>query len=206
VQTAQETQRYLASCGSPFWQRVFAAELEYLLQYLKPADDILSVGCGPATIESRLAAMGFRVTGLDVSREALSCAPDAIRTVAGSAEEMPFAEASFDVVVYIASLQFVTNYQQALARTAQVLRPDGRVIALLLNPDSCFFKERHADTGSYVRNLKHADLQAIERAMMQFFDVRGEYALGLAGDTIIDRQTADTAALYVLHGTVKVLT
>jgi len=200
MQTAEETERYLTSCGSPFWQRVFAAELEYLLQYLKPADDILSVGCGPATIESRLAAMGFKVTGLDVSREALSCAPDAIRTVAGSAEEMPFAKASFDVVMYIASLQFVTNYRQGPERTAQVLRPGGRVIALLLNPDSGFFRERYADPNSYVRNLKHTDLQAIERAMTQFFDVSGEYALGLAGDTIIDRQTVGTAALYVLHG------
>jgi len=200
MQTAEETERYLASCGSPFWQRVFAAELAYLLQYLKSADDILSVGCGPATIESSLAAMGFKVTGLDVSREALSCAPDAIRTVAGSAEEMPFAEAAFDVVVYIASLQFIEAYRTALEKTARVLRPGGRVIALLLNPESGFFKERYADPNSYIRHLRHIDLQAIERAMTQFFDVRGEYALGLAGDAIVESQTADTAALYVLHG------
>jgi len=198
--SSDETTRYLQSCKSLFWQQVFAAELAYLQQYLTPGDEILSVGCGPASIERSLLQQGFRVTGLDVSLEAFAGTPDTLRTVVGSAEAMPFPDASFDLVLYIASLQFIEAYRTALEETARVLRPGGRMIALLLNPDSNFFKERYADPNSYIRHLRHIDLQAIERAMTQFFDVRGEYALGLAGDAIVESQTADTAALYVLHG------
>ncbi|MBV5349824.1 hypothetical protein JZU71_01300, partial [bacterium] len=45
MQHQNETARYLKSCRSEFWQKVFEAELGYLLQQLKPEDEILSVGC-----------------------------------------------------------------------------------------------------------------------------------------------------------------
>ncbi len=60
MQTTIETERYLKSCVSDFWQQVFATELDYLLQHLKPEDEILSVGCGPAMLERMLLAVEFR--------------------------------------------------------------------------------------------------------------------------------------------------
>jgi len=79
--------------------------LEYTLRQLEGARDILSVGCGPAIIEAGLAERGFNVTGLDISEGALGQAPDSLRTVVGSADNMSFADSSFDAVIYIASLQ-----------------------------------------------------------------------------------------------------
>jgi len=58
--------KYLQSCRTEFWKKVFKAELEYALQELKGAKDVLSVGCGPAIIEAGLAEHGFNVTGLYV--------------------------------------------------------------------------------------------------------------------------------------------
>lgn len=201
MQTTIETERYLKSCASDFWQQVFAAEFDYLLQHLKPEYEILSVGCGPAMLERRLVEKGFKVVGLDVSREALACAGDAIRAVAAPAEEMPFPDTSFDLVLYIASLQFVDDYQTALQRTAAVLRPGGRVIALLLNPASGFFKERYANSESYVRKLKHTDLAAIETAASRWFQTTGEYFLGINGEQLFASSNPAEAALYVLKGT-----
>ncbi|KPJ66063.1 MAG: hypothetical protein AMJ43_09300 [Coxiella sp. DG_40] len=80
--------KYLQSCKTEFWKKVFKAELDYILRQLKGAKDILSVGCGPAVIETGLAEHGFNVTGLDISKEALDRAPDSIRTITGSAENM----------------------------------------------------------------------------------------------------------------------
>ena len=198
MQTTTETKRYLKSCASDFWQRVFEAELQYLLQYLKPGDEILSVGCGPAIMERRLTEQGFLVVGLDVSRDALACAGDAIRAVAAPAEEMPFPDESFDVVLYIASLQFIDDYRTALQRTAAVLRPGGRLIALLLNPASVFFSERYADSESYVRKLKHTDLAAIEKAASELFETSGEYYLGVDGDRLFESNSPTEAALFIL--------
>jgi len=200
MELTDESAQYLKSCRSEFWQKVFAAELGYLLQRLTPGDEILSVGCGPAHIESGLAAHGFMVVGLDVSREALACAPDSVRAVTASAEEMPFADASFDVVIYIASLQFVENYRTALERTARVLKPGGRLIAMLLNPASEFFKSRYATEDSYVRKLRHTDLQELEQTAAEWFDTQGEYFLGVAGEELFDSTDRSTAALYIIKG------
>ena len=197
---SEETLKYLSSCQSQFWRQVFAAELTYLLKYLHQEDDILSVGCGPAIIEQGLIEKGFSVTGLDVSQEAIACAPDTIRAVVAPAEKMPFPEAAFDAVLFIVSLQFISDYRQALAEARRVLRPNGRVFALLLNPDSEFYKKKQLEIDSYVRKIKHTNTDIIEAAMAEMFQTKGEYFLGILGEQILPDDDTDTAALYVLRG------
>ena len=141
-------EKYLQSCKTEFWKKVFQAELEYILQELKGAKDVLSVGCGPAIIEAGLSEHGFNITGLDISKEALDYAPDNIRTVVGRAEDMNFPNSCFDAVIYVASLQFIENYKKAIRKTANVLRTEGKIIAMLLNPQSKFFKEKSSDPAS----------------------------------------------------------
>ena len=191
---------YLRSCRSDFWREVFAAELDYLLQRLRPGDEVLSVGCGPAIIEGGLSAHGFAVLGLDVSQEAIACAPDSVRTIVAPAEKMPLADADFDVVLFIASLQFIENYRQALSETRRVLRPGGRVIAMLLNPASAFFKRKQAEPDSYVRWIRHNDLHKLEAAVAEGFEVQGEFFLGIADDRIFPSRDPETSALYVVEG------
>ena len=199
-----EIERYLESCQTEFWQGVFRAELDYLARHLEGSEDILSVGCGPAIIESGLSERGFRVTGLDVSRETLNCAPDRIRTVAARAEDMPFPESSFDAVIYIASLQFIENYREAMEKTERVLRPDGKLIAMLLNPESVFFRDRIRNIDSYVRKIRHKDIDEIERVIAEKFQVQSEYFLGVKGESIFESRDAADAALYIIRGTRKV--
>lgn len=196
----REAAGYLRACQNPFWQQVFSAELDYLRQHLRPGDEILSVGCGPAIIESGLVEHGFAVVGLDVSPEAIACAPDSIRTVVAPAEKMPFADAAFDVVLFIVSLQFVENYRQALSEARRVLRPGGRMTALLLNPASAFFRRKQAEAGSYVRRIRHTDLHELESASTEGFEIQGEFFLGIADNQIFPSREPETAALFVIQG------
>jgi ubiquinone/menaquinone biosynthesis C-methylase UbiE len=195
-----EMERYLESCQTEFWQGVFRAELDYLTRRLEGSKDILSVGCGPAIIESALSERGFRVTGLDVSQETLNCAPDRIRTVAARAEDMPFPDSSFDAVIYIASLQFIEDYRKAIKKTERVLRPDGKLIVMLLNPESVFFRDRVRNAGSYVRKIRHKDINEIERVIAEKFQVQAEYFLGVKGESIFESGDAAEAALYIITG------
>ena len=126
-------EKYLQSCKSEFWKEVLKTELDYVFQQLSGVKDVLSIGCGPAIIEAGLAELGFSVTGLDISEEALGQAPDNIRKKAGSAEKMDFSESSFDAVIYVASLQFIEEYKQAVKETTRVLRPGGKGLVMLLN-------------------------------------------------------------------------
>ena len=196
--------QYLQSCRTEFWKKVFRAELEYALQELKGTKDILSVGCGPAIIEAGLAEHGFKVTGLDVSEEALNLASDSIRTVAGSAENMVFPESCFDAVLYVASIQFIEKYKQAVKETARVLRGGGKLLVMLLNPESEFFKEKARNPASYVNKIKHIGLKDIERTIAEYFSIQTEYLLGIKGTEIFQTRDHNVAGLYVIKGKKKV--
>jgi ubiquinone/menaquinone biosynthesis C-methylase UbiE len=195
--------KYLQSCKTEFWKNVFKAELDYILRELNGAEDVLSVGCGPAIIESGLAKHGFNVTGLDISKEALDQAPDSIRTVVGSAENMDFTEFSFDAVIYVASLQFIENYKEAIRQTTRVLKSGGKLLAMLLNPQSQFFKEKVNNPASYVNKIKHTDLKEIERTIAEYFAVKTEYFLGIKRQDVFETKNPSFASLYVIKGKKK---
>lgn len=200
MNSARETDRYLQACQKPFWRQVFAAECDYLRQHLLPEDKILSVGCGPAIIESGLVEHGLSVVGLDVSQAALACAPDTLRILIADAEKMPFDAEQFDVVLFMVSLQFVGNYRQALRESARVLKPGGRVMAMLLNPGSAFFKAKQAQADSYVCHIKHLDLSALEATIAENLVTESEYFLGISGDRVFVSTDPAVAALYVVRG------
>jgi len=196
-------EKYLQSCKTKFWKKVFKAEADYILQELKGTKDILSVGCGPAIIERALSEYGFNVTGLDISKEALDKAADSIRTVVGSAENMNFADSSFEAVIYVASLQFIERYKKAIEETARVLRPKGKLLIMMLNPDSEFFKQKFASPDSYISRIKHTNLIEIERIIAEHFSIQTEYFLGIRGEQIFQSRDCNLASLYVIKGKKK---
>ncbi len=195
---------YLESCRQEFWRNIFQFELDYLVSQLQGGRDVLSVGCGPAIIEGELSRRGFHITGLDVSEEVLKHAPDNVRTVAGRAEDMPFPKSSFDAVIYVASLQFIEDYRKALQKSAEVLRPEGKIIIMLLNTESAFYKERSMYSDSYMGMIMHKDLKQIERVIAQYFTIRTEYMLGVSGEKIFAGSDPREAALFTVTGAKEV--
>jgi ubiquinone/menaquinone biosynthesis C-methylase UbiE len=194
-------ENYLKSCKTEFWNEVFIAELDYILKELTGAKDILSVGCGPAIIEAGLSEHGFNVTGLDISKEVLDRAPDRVRTIVGSAENMDFASQSFDAVIYVTSIQFIERYREAIRQSTRVLRSDGRILMMLLNPESGFFRERTRNPGSYVNKIRHRNLREIEAEVAKYFSVRTEYFLGVEGMRVFQSGNSRCASLYIIKGT-----
>jgi len=191
---------YKEICEMPFWKAVFEREHAYLADALSGCKTVLSVGCGPAMIERMLAEDGFEVTGMDVSEEALSGAPDSIRKVVGTAEMMDFPASSFDAAIYVASLQFITDYEAALRETARVLVPKGKLVAMLLNTDSQYFREQTADPESYMRRIKHTDIFWMEAAMMERFEIKVEYYMGITGERIFESDDPKLASLFIVNG------
>jgi len=198
-----DMEKYLQSCKTDFWKNVFKAELNYLLRQLNGTKDVLSVGCGPAIIETGLAEHGFNVTGLDISKEALDQAPDTVRTIAGSAEDMDFENAVFDAVIYVVSLQFIERYKEAVKETVRVLRSDGKILVILLNSQSEFFKQKVEEPSSYINKIKHTNLKEIERTIAEYFYVKTEYFLGIKGKKIFQSRNSNVASLYVIKGKKK---
>jgi SAM-dependent methyltransferase len=99
--------------------------------------DILDVGCGTGGELRRMTTLGAdpaRMAGIDLMaariEEARRVLP-AARFEVGSAHEMPFADASFDLVTQFVLFSSVVHpgLRQAIAREMlRVLRPDGRIL------------------------------------------------------------------------------
>ncbi len=184
-------QPYIRDKSREFWQRIFAQEADYLARSLPGCRRLLSVGCGQGNVERLLIRSGFEVIGLDPAIEWLAQRPKGMRAVAGRAEEMPFAESVFDAVVFVASLQFVEDYQAALRQAYRVMRPHGRLVLMLLNPESAFFLERQKRPDSFFSTIRHPDPAAIVEAVRPFFE--------LDTDTILDER------LFIVHGRKKAI-
>lgn len=109
----------------------------YLLPLLSPGMDLLDVGCGPGSITlglARAVAPGM-VTGLDASEEvvglaALAAAERGVENArfrAGDVYELPWPDASFDVVHAHQVLHHLADPVAALREMRRVTRPGGLV-------------------------------------------------------------------------------
>jgi SAM-dependent methyltransferase len=90
--------------------------------------DVLEVGCGAAQWSIALKDRGARTTGLDISQAQLDAAAAAgagFPLVCASAESLPFADASFDVVFCDHGAFTFTDPRLSIPEAARVLRPGG---------------------------------------------------------------------------------
>jgi ubiquinone/menaquinone biosynthesis C-methylase UbiE len=94
----------------------------------------------------------------------------------------------------------IENYRKAIEKTERVLRPDGKLIVMLLNSASFFFRDRIRNAGSYVRKIRHKEINEIERVIAEKFQVQTEYFLGAKGESISESRDAAEAALYIIRG------
>ena len=133
------------------WGRwIGGLELQLLNRLLKPrsGDTVLDIGCGTGYFTRRFADLGLDVTGLDPDLDALRFAHSRrpANFIAGDAQQLPFADRSFDHCVAITSLCFVDEPARAVAEMARVARK-GMVLGLL-HRNSLLYR-RKAGRGAY---------------------------------------------------------
>ncbi len=114
-------------------------------------DTVLDVASGTAGVALQIAARtGARVVGLDLTEQMLrqgqrnvagSAVSERIDLVAGRAEQLPFADATFDALTFTYLLRYVLDPQATLRELARVVKPGGRVASLeFLLPPSRFWR------------------------------------------------------------------
>ena len=96
---------------------------------------VLDVGCGDGALVCAAASRGAVATGLDpdpamlaAARMRAAGAHIEATFVEGRIERIPFADASFDVVVAVTVLCFLADASGAVREIARVLRPGGRLV------------------------------------------------------------------------------
>jgi SAM-dependent methyltransferase len=95
-----------------------------------PGERILDLGCGDGQLTARLADAGAIVRGFDASAEMAAAArARGLEVAEGSAESLPYPDASFDAVFSNAALHWMRNQDAVLSQVHRVLKPGGRFVA-----------------------------------------------------------------------------
>ncbi len=96
--------------------------------------DVLDIASGDGVLAELLAPHAHRYVCVDTSARVVAAAGERLRKLKnvevreGDMHALPFADASFDLVVLMHALTYSTKPAQAVAEAARVLRPGGRLL------------------------------------------------------------------------------
>jgi ubiquinone/menaquinone biosynthesis C-methylase UbiE len=131
--------------------------------------NVLEVACGRGGFSNELARAGARVTGCDFSFVAVRVAHAKLRAmnerasanfIQGDAQDLPFAENSFDLVISCETIEHLPNASRALREMLRVSRPGGKLF--LTTPNYANFMGLY-EVYSWFRHPKRKNDQPFDR-------------------------------------------
>jgi ubiquinone/menaquinone biosynthesis C-methylase UbiE len=196
--------KYLEFYDTDFGKKILEKELKFVEAKLANSKTILSIGCGPAILEAKLIQLHptWKITGLDYSPHMIEIAAQSIHSQLGDAQHLVFDDHSYDAVLYITSLEFIKDYKKTIREAHRVLKLKGKVLILMLNSQSTYFRERYEKNNSYIRNnIKHTNIASISNYVSQYFTLENkQYFLGIENQRVFDSTDLNSASLYVMEG------
>jgi SAM-dependent methyltransferase len=105
---------------------------------LGPGDHLLELGCGGGLLLRDALSTGAQATGLDHSSAMVELARErapAAEVVLGTAESLPFADATFSAIAMSIVLLFFDDPVTVLRECRRVLHPGGRLAAYTIGPE-----------------------------------------------------------------------
>jgi SAM-dependent methyltransferase len=138
--------------------RVIEAGAVAFIERLAPAPGtrVLDVACGSGNLSLPAARAGAVVTGLDIAPNLIETARQ--RALAeglkidfdeGDAEQLPYRDASFDIVVTMFGAMFAPRPEWAAAELMRICRPGGRIAMANWTPAG-FIGQMFKTTGAHV--------------------------------------------------------
>ena len=108
-------------------------------------DVVLDVACGSGNATIPAAKTGAKTTGLDITPELLEAGEKAaaeagveIDWIVGDAQDLPFDDASFDVVTSVFGCMFAPDHRKTAEELVRVLKPGGRMVVAAWRPEGNF--------------------------------------------------------------------
>lgn len=124
---------------------------------VQPGEQVLDVACGTGNAALRAAQAGAKVTGSDLTPELFVAARRRaaelgveVDWVQADAEDLPFGDESFDVVLSTFGCMFAPRHEVAAGELARVLRPGGRMVLCNWTPEGFFGGRFFPTVASYM--------------------------------------------------------
>jgi ubiquinone/menaquinone biosynthesis C-methylase UbiE len=131
--------------GSSPCARFFNERLHIVMNVIRNVarGKVLDVGCGPGILLSRMASTDLELSGVDCCPEMIAeakirTARTGVKLVLGRAEELPFEDQTFDVVLALGVLEYLPDVIKGLGEIARVAKPKAVIVASMLNADSVY--------------------------------------------------------------------
>lgn len=101
-----------------------------IVSHLQPGMKLLDIGCGRTfPMARKWSATGAEVHGLDPVIDYGSLPPE-VQGVRGGAEDIPYPDETFDLIISCAVLEHLEQPEGAFREFSRLLKPNGRVILL----------------------------------------------------------------------------
>lgn len=156
IATFKENQRKSWALFAPF-ESLTAIAAPRLVKFARigSGQRVLDVGCGTGVAAIAAARAGAKVTGVDLTPELLEYAKEnanvagtAVEWHNGDVEQLPFADAAFDVVVSQFGHMFAPRPEVAVREMLRVIKPGG-TIAFSTWPPELYTGKMFVLVGSY---------------------------------------------------------
>lgn len=142
---------------------------------------VLDLGCGSGYGAMRLAKIASEVHGVDVAEDAISYAKDRFKSKnlyfhrIDPSEQLPFADASFDVVLSFQVIEHVSDEDGYLREARRLLKPGGTLV--VITPD----RKNRLLPGQKPWNrwhLREYDMSTLVKLISRHFTVKQTLQMG----------------------------
>ncbi|MBZ5536892.1 MAG: methyltransferase domain-containing protein [Acidobacteriia bacterium] len=137
----------------------------YFAQSLARGKVVLDLGCGEGYGSNLLAEVAERVTGIDLSAEAVEHARghysrENLDFKAGDCRKTGLPDQKFDLIVCFEIIEHIAEHEELLTEVRRVLKPEG--VFVISSPDKEFYSDAEGYANPFhVKELYARDFQAL---------------------------------------------
>ncbi len=159
--------------GEGSWRPAEAFPYFVDLAGVKSGQSVLDIGCGTGFLLLAAATRGAKISGLDISEEAVKLAGQSIPEAdlrVGNAENLPYGDTTFDHVFCLGAMEHFLDMGKGLDEMIRVTRPGGTLCVVVPN-DRFLWWLFHPQKGTDQKNINE-QMKTLE-GWTSFFESHG---------------------------------
>lgn len=120
---------------------IIKTRYSFALEAIEEGDTVLELACGSGIGLGYLSGKAEKVVGGDIDHELVKISSNTydnnpkIESVVVDAQDLPFANNTFDVVIIFEAIYYFYNLNAVLKKVSNILKPSGKLLLSSVNPE-----------------------------------------------------------------------